>query len=125
MAKNSSKRNEHGAGVFVLTFLGSLAYLYVAYSLVTAFSASALFSGAGAVLLPIFAGVAIISAIALFLTSFTLINGNGEAGMTSKLALWAGISMIALTIGVGNGTLVGAAILGFVLAEIGALVARM
>ncbi len=122
MAKNAS--NGNSAPAFVLAFLGSLAYLYVVYGLVTNWHTPALFAGVGAVFLPIFAGVGILSAIGLFLASFSLLKGDKKSKeWIWKSTLWGGVALVALT--VGDVASVGIILLGFILATIGSMVAAM
>lgn len=120
-----AKQTNTGMGTlgFVLTFLGSLVFLYVAYNLLTAWSVSSVFAGAGAVLLPVFAGLGIVSAITLFFASFATLKGNktGEMwGLSTEVV--AAVTLLALTLGTGQAWYV---VLGFVLAVLGSAVAMM
>jgi len=124
-----AKTNDSGkwTWAFVLTFLGSLVFLYVAYNVLTApaawWTSLPLFGGAGAVFLPIFAGVSIISAIVLFFSSFGLMQGGkGATEMVTKSSMITGITLLALTLG---SVWSWYSLLGFVLASIGITIAWM
>ncbi|MCL5427760.1 MAG: hypothetical protein M1321_01105 [Candidatus Marsarchaeota archaeon] len=122
MAK--STRNGRSAPAFVLAFLGSLAYLYVVYELLAPkWAVPALFSGnAGGVLLPIFAGVGVVSAIGLFLLSFVLLtDSKNVVNWIYKSSVVAGITLVALT--VSNPGLIWFSVLGVVLSLIGTIIA--
>jgi hypothetical protein len=123
MAKNSKTDGKKYAA-FVLAFIGSLAYIYVAYGLVTNWSIPSIFSGVGAVFLPIFAGLGIISSVGLLLASFGLLTGSEKtAGWVWKSGMWGGVTLVALTL--GNANLVWIIVLGFALATISSAVAGM
>ncbi len=132
MAKSANKQSGNGALGFILAFLGSLAYLYVAYSLLMGLQSgwtpsSVLFGGTGSFFLPIFVGVGVISSIGLFLASFDLIkNAPNAKKWVFKTSMVGGITLIALFAGsVSTPALVWYAILGFVLSMIGSIAAEM
>ena len=108
---------------FVLTLLGALVFLYVSYNLLTNWSVSSVFTGAGAVLLPVFAGVSVISAITLFFANFATLKGNKSSEMWGlKLEAVTGITLLALTLGSAWSWYV---VLGFVLAVLGSAISMM
>lgn len=132
MAKSANKQSGNGALGFILAFLGSLAYLYVAYSLLMGLQSgwtpsSVLFGGVGSFFLPLFVGVGVISSIGLFLASFGLIkNAANSKHWVSKTSMVGGITLIALFAGSASApALVWYAILGFVLSMIGSIAAEM
>lgn len=116
------KHNENKTWAFALTFIGSLLYLYSASAFAQSVSPSnGLFSGAGGFFLPIFAGVAVICSVALFVGSFGILKGAGsmvERGI-GQAALWGGISLVAIFIG---STMLWYVVLGFLLAMAGGVV---
>ena len=113
---------------FVLAFLGSLAYLYVAFTLLngvaTGWTApAAIFGGFGAFFVPLFLGLGVVGAVSLFLTSFGLMKGGKMAEeWAMKIAFLGGISLVALTAG---SVWAWYALLGFVLATLGTIIATM
>ncbi len=113
------------SAAFALEFIGSLFFLFLVYAMsANLFSGSSIFSGFGGFWLPIFVGIGTISAIALFLFSFTYLTDHPlmheqkckMGGMGLSVA--AGVSFVALTLG-STGYFV-VAIIGFVIAAIGA-----
>ncbi|MGC8479368.1 MAG: hypothetical protein ACP5M9_01730 [Candidatus Micrarchaeia archaeon] len=133
MAKSSEKnKGNNGVLGFILAFLGSLVYLYAAYTLLTGLQSgwapsSTLFGGAGSFFLPIFVGVAVISAVGLFLASFGLMKNDKNAKFwVGRTSIMGGISLIALFAGsISTPALVWYALLGFVLSMIGSIVSEM
>ena len=121
MAKSSSGNR---AWAFVLSLIGSLIYLYAAFAFLgTGNPASSLFSGSGAFLLPLFAGVGVVSAVGLFLASFGLLKGGDEpTKWTWKSAMWGGVALVALFAGTSMAWYV---VLGFLLASVGSIAAKM
>ncbi len=110
---------------FVLAFLGSLVYLYVAFTLVSGGGVSAWSAGASLanVVWSLVLGLGAVGAVSLFLTSFGLMKGEKMAvewGM--KISFMAGIALVALTAG---SVWAWYALLGFVLATLGSIVASM
>jgi hypothetical protein len=108
-----------GNGIAVLAFIGSLLYLYVLFSWVSA-GTYGLAAWAGAVLwLPLLAAMAAVGSIGLFIMSLMAIAGVGEkkaSWMMGKSALWAGFALFALTAG---GMYFWWVVVGFFLAAIG------
>ncbi len=107
---------------FVLEIIGSLFFLY-AFATLPTYSNSGLNFGYATVFLPILVGLAAISSIALFFTSFFNLAETDEI---SKLALKevevAGFSLAALTYIQGfTGMGFVATIIGFVLALLGSI----
>jgi hypothetical protein len=118
-----AKRGENRTWAFVLTLIGSLLYLYAVSTFVNnPFPSNGLFIGTGSFFLPLFAGIGVISAIALFVSSFGLLRTDaGEKAVEwslGKSATWGGIALIALFIGSLTMWYV---VLGFFLAIIGGM----
>ncbi|MGC9037733.1 MAG: hypothetical protein ACP5GD_02445 [Candidatus Micrarchaeia archaeon] len=109
-------------GAFVLEFLGSLAYLFVAFAVPGGLLATAggVFGGSAGLWLPFFLGAAVIGSIALFFISFGNLLGWDRMGI-AKAAMCATVAAgFALTVLVWTNTAyLATALLGFVLAFIG------
>jgi len=106
-------------GAFVLEFLGSLAYLFVAFVLPGGLAVtSGLFAGAGGLWLPFFAATAVLASVALFFISFGNlwnIKGIGKAALCATVA--GGFALVALSY--TNLAYLGTTLVGFILALIG------
>ncbi len=127
MAKHMVNSRSRGTsvGIFASEFIGSLFYLYLVYLMAAdKMVSSIVFTGAGAFWLPLFVGVSIVAAIALFFTSFTylsepkLIAGEHTKNLGLKLAAVTGVTFFALTIGTGYFVI---ALAGFILTVIGGM----
>jgi len=95
----------------VLQFLGSLVFLWVLYSWYKAgWALASWFGSAGGFWAPLFGGVAVFGAVALFLvTLMALLTGNAMAEYSKKLTIWTTITFFAITAGQSSlfiGTLV-------------------
>lgn len=116
--------NKSNPGAFALEFVGSIIYLALVYLTSSGLTAVGSFSTAViGVWLPLLYAAGVLSAVSLFLLSFTnLIKGNpmGKAGM-APVAIGA-FSFIAMT--AGNFGLVAVAVIGFVLGAAGAAYAK-
>ena len=122
MAKSETSGNRTWG--FVLAFLGTLTFLYVAFYLVG--GASVWTSGASLadVVWAAFLGLAAVGSVSLFLASFGLLKGQKMATeMVWKISFPVGIVLVALT--AGNGAWAWYALLGFVLTTLGVIVATM
>ncbi len=113
-------------GVFALEFVGSLFYLFLVYLMASdVMPESTVFSGVGAFWLPIFAGVSILAAIALFITSFTylsepkIIAGEHTKNLGLKLAAVTGVTFFAMTV---STPYFAVALVGFVLSLVGGMI---
>ena len=109
----------NASAVFVLQFIGSLIYLGVIALMGTSFST--VLSGYGSLWTPLLYGTAVITAIALFITSFANFSKMGE--FVGKYA-WcetflAAFALFILTAGVNSNIWFGATVIGFVIAMIG------
>ncbi|MGC8675913.1 MAG: hypothetical protein ACP5T3_00135 [Candidatus Micrarchaeia archaeon] len=107
-------------GAFVLEFLGSLAYLYVAFASGLLALSSGVFGGSASLWLPFFLGAAAIGSIALFFISFgNLLNWNSKS--LARGAMCATVAAgFALTVLVWTSTsYLAVAVVGFILAFIG------
>jgi hypothetical protein len=109
----------NASAVFVLQFIGSLIYLGVIALMGTSFST--VLSGYGSLWTPLLYGTAVITAIALFITSFANFSKMGE--FVGKYA-WcetflAAFALFILTAGVNSNIWFGATVVGFVIAMIG------
>ena len=129
MAKSVSKNNGNGILGFILVFLGSLTYLYAAYSLLMNLQFgwtpnSIIFGNVGSFFLPIFIGLGVVCSIGLFISSFGLIkNEKSSKFWVGKTSMIGGISLIALFAGsTTTPALVWYVILGFALSLIGFIV---
>ncbi|MEM3839102.1 MAG: hypothetical protein QXF01_00790 [Candidatus Micrarchaeaceae archaeon] len=117
MAKNAG----NNVAGFVLQFVGSLFFLAAVAALYGSWNAGTLIgSGSvGSLWTPLFYGVATISSIALFFTSFAELGSWG--GMASwkamSCATAAGVTLVALT--AGNATWFVAVLIGFILSFLG------
>jgi len=105
-------------GAFVLEFLGSLAYLFVAFALPGGLAVTGgLFAGAG-LWLPFFAATAVLASVALFFISFGNlwnIRGIDKAALCATVA--GGFALVALSY--TNVAYLGTTLVGFILALIG------
>ncbi|EET89765.1 MAG: hypothetical protein LVQ97_02440 [Candidatus Micrarchaeales archaeon] len=127
MAKHSMmSKGQTDARVFGLEFIGSIFYLILAYMIAAdEMPVSVVFTGSGAFWLPLFAGVAVVSAIGLFIFSFTylsepaIISGEHTKNLGLDLAVITGVTFVAMTTGTGYMVL---AIGGFILSLVGAMV---
>ncbi|MCL5434720.1 MAG: hypothetical protein M1559_03365 [Candidatus Marsarchaeota archaeon] len=127
MAKHSMmSKGQTDARVFGLEFIGSIFYLILAYMIVAdVMPVSVVFTGSGAFWLPLFAGVAVVSAIGLFIFSFTylsepaIISGEHTKNLGLDLAVITGVTFVAMTTGTGYMVL---AIGGFILSLVGAMI---
>ena len=121
MAKSEMSGNKTWG--FVLAFLGSLVYLYVAFTLVSGAGVWSAGASLANVVWSLVLGLGVVGSVSLFLTSFGLMKGEKMAvewGM--KISFMAGIALVALTAG---SVWVWYALLGFVLATLGSIVASM
>jgi hypothetical protein len=128
MAKHmmhSSNKQTNG-GVFALEFVGSLFYLVLVYLMAADdMPVGVVFNGTGSFWLPVFAGVSVIAAIALFVFSFTylaepkVISGEHTKNLGLYFAAATGITFTAMTLGTSYFVL---AFAGFVLSLIGGMV---
>ncbi len=125
MAKNAAGNNVAG---FALQFVGSLFFLAAVAALYGPWAAPG--SGmaanpAAAMWIPLLYGIAVVSAIALFFTSFAQLGSGG--GMASWKAMStstaAAVTLVALT--AGNTTWFVAVLIGFVLSFLGSAVGMM
>jgi hypothetical protein len=127
MAKHSMmSKGQTDARVFGLEFIGSNFYLILAYMIAAdVMPVSVVFTGSGAFWLPLFAGVAVVAAIGLFIFSFTylsepaIISGEHTKNLGLDLAVITGVTFVAMTTGTGYMVL---AIGGFILSLVGAMV---
>ncbi len=127
MAKGMSHSGRNAnAGVFALEFIGSLFYLFLVYLMaVDKMSVGPAFTGTGTFWLPVFVGVSILSAIALFVVSFTYLSepkilaGWHTKHLGLKLAAVTGLTFFSITIGTPYFIV---ALAGFVLALIGGVI---
>lgn len=124
-------------GAFVLELVGSLILLYVAAGLLSGgMAASAVWSNGGGIWLPFFVGVSVVASLALFFLSFANVAGGCDCGCgccgccgcgsgkkTAKVALAAGVTLIALT--AGSMVLMEMVVVGFALAYVGTMSASM
>ncbi|MCL5007471.1 MAG: hypothetical protein M1164_02210 [Candidatus Marsarchaeota archaeon] len=127
MAKQSmrSRKGQSNVGTFALEFVGSLFYLVLVYLMAAdEMVASPVFANVGTFWLPVYVGIAIVSAIAMFFFSFTyLADASILSGMHTKnmgliLALASGITFLTLTVGSAYFIV---ALVGFVLSVIGGI----
>ncbi|MGC8547450.1 MAG: hypothetical protein ACP5MC_00400 [Candidatus Micrarchaeia archaeon] len=109
-------------GAFVLEFLGSLAYLFVAFAIPSGLlaAASSVFSNVAALWVPFFIGAAALGSVALFFISFgNLLDWNkiqlARAAMCATIA--AGFSLTVLTW--TNLPYLATSLVGFILAFVG------
>ncbi len=121
---NMAKNNESKTWAFILTLVGSLVYLYIVWNWLGNPVANAVFGGAGAVFYPLVVGLAVVSAVGLFLMSFSFLRtSSDELTMhAGKASMIAGVTLVALTVGSG---MVWWAILGFALVKMGHMAAKM
>ena len=124
MARSAMSKKTN-PGVFALEFVGSLFYLFLVYLMgLNKMPISVVFSGTGSFWLPVFVGVSILAAIALFVFSFTylgepkILAGERTKNMGLQLAMVLGITFFALTIGTQYFFV---ALIGFILALIGGI----
>ncbi|MCL4383745.1 hypothetical protein M1278_03880 [Candidatus Marsarchaeota archaeon] len=113
-----AKKNKNA--VFILEFLGSLVFLWLAFTSTGGFLNSQWNNGAGSLWLPVLYAGAVIGAVGLFLVSFShLIGINHEmvSHGAMSMTLVAGGSLVALTY--GSLSLFIPALIGFVIAFIG------
>ncbi|MDE1861269.1 MAG: hypothetical protein KGH72_06165 [Candidatus Micrarchaeota archaeon] len=112
-----------------LKFIGSLVYLYVVYQLWSNPLPSGSLSGSLAALgLGVLFAVAVLSTVSLFLMTLASIKMyDKEMAMWDwKTIMWSGGSLVILTIAGGAaGTWTAVALLGFVLASLGAGMSKM
>ena len=108
-----------------MEFIGSLFYLALVYLMaIDGMKASTVFTGVGAFWLPVFVGVAVISAIALLFFSFSYITDSKLLmGMHTKnlglvLAVASGITFLTLTVGSAYFLI---ALIGFLLSLVGGM----
>ncbi|MDE1856602.1 MAG: hypothetical protein KGH98_00795 [Candidatus Micrarchaeota archaeon] len=113
-------------GTFLLTFIGSLFYLYAVYWAYSHWgslwwSTGPVSGTAGAAVAPLLFGLATIAAIGLFIMSFAGINMGGEKMnmMKRKATMGGAVTLLALGIG-GGSTAFGIVVIGFILSIIGA-----
>ena len=132
MAKSVSKNNGNGILGFILVFLGSLTYLYAAYSLLNGLQLGwtpnlIIFGSVGSFFLPIFIGLGVVCSIGLFFSSFGLIKNEKRSKIgVGKTSIIGGVSLIALFAGSTTApALVWYVILGFALSLIGSIVSDM
>ncbi|OJT94165.1 hypothetical protein Micr_00417 [Candidatus Micrarchaeum sp.] len=122
MSKVPSGKTNPGA--FALEFVGSLIYLALVYVTSSGTAAAGSFATAiTAVWLPLLYAVGVLSAVSLFILSFTnLIKNNPIARAAIAPACAGGFSFVAMT--AGNPLMVVVAIIGFVIASAGAAYAK-
>lgn len=121
MAKNSTNW-----GGFLLTFIGSLFYLYAVYWAYSHWSSLWWSTGpvsgtAGAAIAPLLFAFATVAAIGLFIMSFAGMKmGGKEMGMMKWKATMGG-AVTLLALGIGGGAMAfGVVVVGFILSSIGA-----
>jgi len=103
----------------LLEFLGALIYIYLVFTWLGSGGTPLWLSGAGAIWLPVIAGVALISSLTLFIMSLVALAGMNSDMMimgAMKATWWGGFAIFVLTAG---GAWFWWAILGFLLAYIG------
>ena len=106
-------------GAFVLEFLGSLAYLFVAFVPGGLSVNGGLFAGAG-LWLPFFVATAVLASVALFFISFGnlwTIRGIDKAALCATVA--GGFALVALSYTNTNVVYLATTLVGFILALIG------
>lgn len=113
----------------ILVFLGSLIYLYVVFTWYNSGAALGAWVSATQFLGPFVVAVAMVSAITLFFMSIGVMadKAQGEMKKMMGMVLWkftmiAGITEIIVT---GGGAWFWAAIVGFILTYLGAMMASM
>ncbi|MEM3781525.1 MAG: hypothetical protein QXT43_00990 [Candidatus Micrarchaeaceae archaeon] len=107
-------------GAFVLEFLGSLAYLYVAFASNLLSQASGVFGSSAGLWLPFFLGAAVIGSVALFFISFGNLTGLESKSVTRGAmcaTITAGFALSVLVF--TNTSYLAVALVGFILAFIG------
>jgi len=121
-----SRSRQTNGGVFALEFVGSLFYLVLVYLMAAdVMPVGAVFGGTGSFWLPVFAGISVVAAIALFVFSFTylaepkLISGEHTKNLGLYFAAATGITFFAMTLGTSYFVL---ALAGFILSLIGGMV---
>jgi hypothetical protein len=112
-------KSENNWAIFGLLFIGSLFYLYVAFTSSGSYANGAW--GAAALWQPFFYAAAMISSIALFFLSFGFISKyTKELAYCAKLAtVGGGFALVTLTFGSMGYFL--ASIIGFIIALIGVI----
>ncbi len=114
-----AKGSRSNPTAFVLQFIGSIIYLALVYLLST--GSVAFGQAVSTIWLPLLYAGAVVSSIILFIVSFTyLLQGAGHKfGMAAGCAaVTAGFTLIALSL--GSTAYLTAAIIGFIIAVIGA-----
>ena len=126
MARHSAGGKNINIGVFALELVGSLFFLFLVYLMAfRSMPIGPVFAGTGTFWLPIFAGVSVLVAVAMFFFSLTylselkLIAGEYTKNMGLKLAAVAGLTFFAITIGTQYFVV---ALAGFILSLIGGMV---
>ncbi len=122
MSKASSGKTNPGA--FALEFVGSLIYLALVYVTSSGAAAGGSFATAiVAVWLPLLYAVGVLSAVSLFILSFTnLMKNNPITRAAMAPACAGGFAFVAMT--AGNPLMVVVAIIGFVIASAGTIYAK-
>jgi hypothetical protein len=123
MAKTSNSKPNSGA--FALEFIGSLIYFAMIYFTSSGSAASGVFATAiTSVWLPLLYAAGLLSAVALFVLSFTnMMKHNPIARAAMAPACIGGFAFIAMT--AGNFGLVILALIGFLFASSGAVYAKL
>ena len=113
-----AKERGTNPAAFVLQFIGSIIYLALVYLIST--GSVAFGAAVSSIWLPLLYAGAVVSSIILFIVSFTYLMGAGQKfGMTAGCAAIAGgFALVALSL--GSTTYLLTAIVGFILAVIGA-----
>ena len=116
---------QSSVGTFALEFVGSLFYLVLVYLMaIDKMAVSPVFTNVGSFWLPVYVGIAMVAAIAMFFFSFTyLADASILSGLHTKnfglvLALASGITFLTLTVGSAYFIV---ALVGFILSVIGGI----
>ncbi|MEM3841602.1 MAG: hypothetical protein QXN59_02840 [Candidatus Micrarchaeaceae archaeon] len=119
------RRAQSNVGTFALEFVGSLFYLVLVYVIaLDSMPLSPAFVNVGTFWLPVYVGIGIVSAIAMFFFSFTyLAEASILSGMHTRnfgliLALASGLTFLTMTVGSAYFII---ALVGFVLSVIGGI----
>lgn len=128
MPRNTATKSR-GAGPDVLRFIASLLFLYVVFGAGSSGLSSWVTSGAGALWLPILFGVAVLGSIGLFFGSLgSVFSAKARASMGnmgSKVLMWTGFALIALTVSPAWSWTFWVVVLGFLIGWFGSALEMM